>query len=462
MRNPKVGLLPLYLELYDKSLADCRPRVADFVKTIAAELTKRDLEVFEAPVCRVESEFAAAMRSFENRSADAIVTLHAAYSPSLESASALAGTKLPVIVLDTTPAHSFGATQDPGELMFNHGIHGVQDMCNLLIRNGKPFEIEAGHWRESDVLDRVAGWARAARLATSMRRARVGRIGDPFEGMGDFAVPPEVLRATVGVETVPAEPEELSSYMPTADDPEVERERAGDCEKFACEGLDPAAHRTSIRVGLAVRRWMAEEQLTAFTANFMAITRAGGLATMPFLEASKAMARGLGYAGEGDVLTAALVGALASSHPNTTFTEMFCPDWQAGSIFVSHMGEMNVSLMADAPRLIEKSYPFLDVENPVVAVGRLRPGEAVLVDLAPSAGDTLTLIVAPVTVLDVEGEDRMAEMVRGWIRPTMPVEDFLAAYSRSGGTHHLAMVYGDVADEMKKFGTLMGWRVVTL
>ena len=23
--------------------------------------------------------------------------------------------------------------------MFNHGIHGVQDMCNLLLRNGKPF-----------------------------------------------------------------------------------------------------------------------------------------------------------------------------------------------------------------------------------------------------------------------------------------------------------------------------------
>jgi hypothetical protein len=33
---------------------------------------------------------------------------------------------------------------------------------------------------------------------------------------------------------------------------------------------------------------------------------------MPFLEFSKAMERGIGYAGEGDALTAVLVGALAS------------------------------------------------------------------------------------------------------------------------------------------------------
>ena len=50
---------------------------------------------------------------------------------------ALAGTDLPIVVLDTTPGYAFGPTTDPAEIMYNHGIHGVQDMCNLLIRNGK-------------------------------------------------------------------------------------------------------------------------------------------------------------------------------------------------------------------------------------------------------------------------------------------------------------------------------------
>ena len=55
--------------------------------------------------------------------------------------------------------------------------------------------------------------------------------------------------------------------------------------------------------------------------------------TLPFLEASKAMARGIGYAGEGDVLTSALVGTLLSVYPETSFTEMFCPNWKDGRYF---------------------------------------------------------------------------------------------------------------------------------
>lgn len=56
----------------------------------------------------------------------------------------LADTRLPIIVCDTTPSYSYGPEQHPDELMYNHGIHGVQDMFNLLVRNGKPFTIEVG------------------------------------------------------------------------------------------------------------------------------------------------------------------------------------------------------------------------------------------------------------------------------------------------------------------------------
>jgi L-arabinose isomerase len=45
--------------------------------------------------------------------------------------------------------------------------------------------------------------------------------------------------------------------------------------------------------------------MTAQTIKFGDIKGDPGLPVMPFLEASKAMARGIGYGGEGDVLTAA-------------------------------------------------------------------------------------------------------------------------------------------------------------
>ncbi|MFN2352849.1 MAG: hypothetical protein ABR497_12990, partial [Kiritimatiellia bacterium] len=97
------------------------------------------------PVCRVAPEFRRAVRACEQAGVDALVTLHLAYSPSLESVAALTATELPIIVLDTTPDWNFGPSQAPAAIMANHGIHGVQDMCNLLLRHGKKFQIEAGH-----------------------------------------------------------------------------------------------------------------------------------------------------------------------------------------------------------------------------------------------------------------------------------------------------------------------------
>jgi len=462
MVKPRIGLLPLYLELYDRAMPDIRPRIDAFYAAIVSKLRGKGMDVVTAPICRLKGEFDAAVRSFEDAAADAVVTLHLAYSPSLESADALARTGLPVIVLDTTPGYGYGPRQDPAELMFNHGIHGVQDMCNLLIRSGKPFQIEAGHWEESDVLDRIAAWARAAYVAGRMRSARVGLIGRPFQGMGDFVVPTDVLRATIDAETVPCDFAALRSLIPAGDNEEVEAEMAADRERFSAESLGPDAHRAAARACLAVRRWMQQERLTAFTMNFGDINRSTGLPTVPFLEASKAMARGQGYAGEGDALTAALVGALASAYPDTTFTEMFCPDWENESIYLSHMGEMNADLVDGRAVLIAKDMPWLEVETPVLAVGRLRGGRAAVVNLAPGPENAYTLIVAPVTMLDVEGEDRMADSVRGWFRPEMPIADFLEEYSRLGGTHHSALVYGDVAEDMVRFGGIMGWNVAVL
>ena len=111
-----------------------------------------------------------------------------------------------MIVCDTAPLYSFSPDQEPEELLFNQGIHGVQDMCNLLIRNGKPYEIAVGHREKSDILDQTAGLARAAWMASRIRRVKAGLIGTPFEGMGNFYAPPERLKSMIGLEVVSLDP----------------------------------------------------------------------------------------------------------------------------------------------------------------------------------------------------------------------------------------------------------------
>ncbi|MCX7031717.1 MAG: hypothetical protein NTU62_16565 [Spirochaetes bacterium] len=472
MAPARIGLLPLWLKLYDDTAAGARPRIEAFVRTIAEAFEKRGVATVAAPVCRLEKEFAAAVKRFEREEVDAIVTLHLAYSPSLESSGVLACTRLPILVLDTTPMWSFGPAQDPGEITYNHGIHGVQDMCNLLVRNGKPFLIEAGHWERSDVIDRIVRHLPAARMAAIMGRGRVGLMGTSFKGMGDFYTPPAKLKATVGGTVRTLDAETLQKLLAAVKPAEVEAELAEDRGRFdGADASGPAAeaHRRSVRMGLAVRRWIEQERLSAFTFNFLDMKKKAGHVTVPFLEASKAMARGVGFAGEGDVLTALLVAAVASGFPETTFTEMFCPDWENGTIFLSHMGEVNWRLLSGRGRISEMQYSYSATDNPIRVTGRLKPGSIALVNLAPMADGRYRLILAPATMLTVKDADRMESSVHGWFRPPKPVPAFLEVYSRFGGTHHLAMCYAGepgaakpVLETLETFGRLMGWDTVAI
>lgn len=458
MRTPKIGVLPLYVELYDHSAPEYRPIVEAHYAHTCDKLREVGLDVATTSVCRVETEFQAAVAQFEAEQVDAIVTLHLAYSPSLESQRALADTKLPLIILDTTPSYTYDQHTDPGELMINHGIHGVMDMCNLLRRNRKPYVICAGHMDHSDVLEQVARAARAACVVSSLRRARVGLIGEPFQGMGDFQLPDGELARDLGITTVAYDFQDGARRIAAVSQEAIDREYEKDCARFQVDpGLRRKVYDETARISLALRGWCEEQRLTALTINFMATAIDNpGLPRMPFTECSAAMENGIGYAGEGDVLTAALTGALLSVYPETTFSEMFCPDWEHDTVFLSHMGEFNYRISQERPVLKEKEFPFTSAENPTVAYGTLKGGPATFLNFAPMGGGRYGLTLASGEMLKIQGENTMSDAVNGWFRPHVPLPEFLRRYSQVGATHHSVLVYGVPAEELQLISGFLG------
>jgi L-arabinose isomerase len=160
-----------------------------------------------------------------------------------------------------------------------------------------------------------------------------------------------------------------------------------------------------------------------------------------------------------------LVSALAAGYPETSFSEMFCPDWKGGSVFLSHMGEMNWKLAAEKPRLLEMPYRWSEAANPVYVAGRFKAGEFILVDLLPLEPlqeGSYRLIIAPAKMLKVTGKDNFGTGIHGWFKPALPVEEFLAEYSRLGGTHHLAISYGSDVETIENFGKMMGWETAVI
>lgn len=439
----KIGLLPFYLELYDRCCPERADKIRPFAEKIAQQLESKGFEVVQSPACRLKNEFAEAVKLFEEAGCQAIATLHLAYSPSLESVEVLAASSLPLVVIDTTPDFAF----EPSLTMANHGIHGVQDLCNMLLRYKKPFLIAAGHWENEAFSGRISDMLRSAVMAYRMTHIRVGKLGGDFDGMGDFKVPEGTFNMQIVTGGLPD--------APSAE--EIEAELRLDKERFQWdENVTEESFRRTLSASLRVRKWIEKEQLHAFTIAFPGINRSEGWATVPFLECSKSMARGIGYAGEGDVLTAAVTRTLLEVFPESSFTEMFCPDWKNDQIYTSHMGEINPDICSEKALLHEREYKYSDTGNPVLATGCFKAGPAILTNLAPGPDNTFTLIAAEVTYrVPSPGSPKSNA---GWFAPAGGnIGAFLEKYSRCGGTHHLTCSYGASMEILRNWARLMNW-----
>ena len=459
MNKTKIGFLPFYIKLYDDcgSGAKARPRLEPFADKLVGELSDRGFDVLAVPFCRIKEEFAAAVAKFEAEGCKAIVTWHAAYSPSLECIDALASTELPIVVLDTTETYSMGPTLEQFEISLCHGIHGVMDMCSMLNRRGKAFAIAAGHIEHSDVMDKTAGYIRAAVAAKSLNGSSTGSIGGSFDGMGDFLVEDEEMLERFGVKVIYPEQGELAKYRAEVSEDAISAEMQKDLDTlYQIEPVDADSHARTVRNCLAVRRWIEEHKLSAMTINFREITEETGLEIMPFMEACKAMSRGTGYAGEGDVLTASLVGALMKGYDEVAFIEIFCPDWKGNTLLLSHMGEYNPTLTSGKCGMKEIPFIYGDAKSPVVSYGRYKGGDAVFINLYRTKDD-FRMILSAVDMVEVRPNDDTLEVrVRGWMKPKKPIADFLEDISRVGATHHSALVYGARVSELVYFADLLG------
>ena len=108
-----------------------------------------------------------------------------------------------------------------------------------------------------------------------------------------------------------------------------------------------------------------------------------------------------------------------------------------------------------------RDYKFLGTHTTAL-VGALKPGPAVFVNLVPGPKNSFDLLVAPVEMLGDSKRADMQNTVRGWMRPNQPVAKFLEEYSRHGGTHHSALVYGQKVEAVSAFARFAGLKLVEL
>ncbi|CAL9392954.1 L-arabinose isomerase [Nocardiopsis dassonvillei] len=456
-RLPRIGLLGIMQPLYDDMIPGITEHQARYAARVADRLSGT-AEWTVAPPVRGREDAERAVREFEEAGLDGVLVVMLTYGPSLRVTRALAGARLPLALANIQPEPAVSTSWDMADMTYNQGIHGAQDTANALVRAQVPFEVVTGDWESPEFADRVGRWARAARAVCALRRLRVGVFGYPMNGMGDARVDETALLRVVGPEVHVIAPGALHRTMAELPEEPVRELMSWEDTVFDVDGrLSKEEREDHARMQLGIERLLEASGCGAYSTHFDAIGEDGRFTRLPMAAASTLMAKGYGFAGEGDVLAASVVYAGHRLAGDGHFTEMYAMDFPGDSILMSHMGEGNWRLAReDEPvRLIKRPLGIGGLADPPTVLFRYRPGPATLASLVALGGDRFRLVVAEGEVLDAPALPAL-EMPYGHFRPDTGVRGCMDAWLRAGGTHHMVMNTGHRAEDWHVLCRLTG------
>ena len=461
-RRPRAGFLALMLELYDQSNPELRPEREAFAQELAKRIGE-SAEVTYGGIRNTRAGVSAAAAEFAREQVDLVIVACLTYAPSLISLPALREVRAPIVLLNTQELSGVGASFGFDDLLKNHGMHGLHDLANVLQRSGLPYHVVTGHYRSPAVADEIADWCRAARGVRELRDLRIGLVGHAFPGMGDFGVDETSFLDKIGPEVDRIDLAEFAAGVREAPQQAVDAMVATDRAAYAVDAdLTPEVHAASSRAEWALRRIVREHGLGALAIHYPPVAAASPGGVLPFLGVAKLMAEGIGFGGEGDVTSAALVSLAQSLYGQASFTEMFTMDFEGGAVFHAHFAEANPAMARrDQPVRLVLRDGWVGSGGPSASLAFCQePGPATLLNLTVGAEGRFQLIGAEAEVLDFV--QPAFPMPHFKLRPATALSDFLTAYLQAGGSHHLAIAPGLGLARAEKAARLMGIEFIRL
>ncbi|MCL2118545.1 MAG: hypothetical protein FWH27_08990 [Planctomycetaceae bacterium] len=454
--RPKIGILALTLELYETLAPGVRENREQWLRRDVIPVLSRSVEVEFQSAVFSGSGIREEVNRLEQADVGAILVIFLTYAPSQLAIAPLQSLRVPLLIWNIQELFGVGESYDQNTLLENHGVHGTQDLANVLVRCGVPFEYVTSHIGDSNACGEVVDFAYAAFAKRQIAQSRFGLLGTAFPGMGDFAVDTTQWVSKFGCDwtTLPIE-----EYIHHAE--KMDEEKVLALIRDYQNSYDIAADVTkadlsqTARAELAMRLLVEENGLAGFTYLFTALGDDERTSTMPFVAASRMMADGYGFGGEGDLISAMATRMFHLLHPPVSFSEIFTIDYRGNALFFSHMGEANTAMAGKDRKipLVARPTPITRTQNrQLVLVTVFEPGTATLAALV-QCRNRWKLITALVQTENFRPLPTLC-VPHTKIRVHGDVRKFLTDYAKAGGTHHNAILTGDVRARLRTLAVL--------
>lgn len=444
-------------------------QVAEHSKTISNYFNEVDIipvTVVYKPTVKSTEEVTAIMQE-ANNAADCIgvITWMHTFSPAKMWINGLKILHKPLLHFHTQFNRDIPwSTIDMDFMNLNQSAHGDREFGFMMTRMRINRKVVVGHWQDNESLSKINGWMRAAAGWHDWQGARFARFGDNMRyvavtegdkveaelkfgysvntyGVGD-------LVAVINNVTEQQIDELIAIY-------ETEYELVESLQK---DGAEHKSLREAARIEIGIETFLKNGNFKGFTTTFEDLH---GMAQLPGIAAQRLMAKGYGFAGEGDWKTAALVRAMkvmgTGLKGGTSFMEDYTYHFNPDNRMVlgSHMLEICESIADAKPNCEIHQLGIGGKADPVRLVFNSGPGPAINASIV-DMGNRFRLVVNEVMAVSSFNPLPKLPVARVLWKPYPNMHTGCAAWILAGGAHHSCYSQSLGADHLEDFAEMAG------
>lgn len=359
-------------------------------------------------------------------------------------------------------------TIDMDYMNLHQSAHGDREYGYINARLNKQNHIVVGHWSNQDVKQQIADWMDVAAAYHESFQIKVARFGDNMRHVavteGDKIEAQIQLGWTVDYFGIG----DLVEYVNAVEETAVDALFANyltqydvDYGAYSAEEWEKSV-KVQARYEIAIKRFLDEGGYNAFTTNFEDLH---GMKQLPGLAVQRLMAKGYGFAGEGDWKTAALDRLLKvmSHHQSTGFMEDYTYEMTSGqeAVLQSHMLEVDPSLANTKPVIVVSPLGIGGREDPARLVFDGKAGEGVVVSIA-DFGTHFKWLIQEVEAFEPQEAAPHLPVARVLWKVKPNFQDGVKAWIEQGGGHHTVVSLNVTVDQIVRFAKLVNAEYVVL
>jgi L-arabinose isomerase len=451
----KVGLLAVGYFEYWRMYPPLREIVEKDLKAIADRLSKTVDVTYSGMVDSMDKAEQAG-QTFAKAGVKIVVVVEGTYLPDFMVMHALEHVPdAEVILFNTQNGNDVNPNDNYQATMRNSALIGITQLSGSFIKAKKKYNVIVGESSDNRCYEQIAQIVHAKAAIRRLRNHNIGLVGNVFRGMFDLEFDKGSVRGVLGPEVISIQVDHLIDVWKEVSDDIVNSKTEELAGRFTIHGINKDDIKRSVRLGIAMERLAERYKLDSlcFLGQHYIEKMTGAPAR---IGASLMLEKGFMVACEGDVgglVMMEMMHELTGNIPVQLEWGQF--DKKNNALFLLGHGIASPCLASNhkditltrAPE--EWGFEGNGVNWQMIA----KPGEVTLGHFVSTPAGWQMLISEG---RSIEYPTLPCDEIHAMVQVKSPVEDYLKRLIETGVTHHVIMVHGQCANELKLIADKMG------